>query len=179
MDLPLAFMIEDRCMKYNGYEFNSAVNGQCRKYKESDESVEKRGGEDESQLNTNPDGKYTFYTYRDSYRGSRRIVCTSRQLVDLHNDDIREYTWDCRYTDTDQFASVNMDISCGCFQEETLSGGKIAGIVIGATVALAVVAAICFRRICRKKSKKSKKIITSLPVVEPVLVPEIVVAHEV
>lgn len=164
-------------MKFNGYEFNSAINGFYRKYKESDESVDKRGGDDDSQLNANRDGKYYFYISRRS----RRVVCTSKELVDLYNDDVRPYH--CRYTETDQVASVNMDISCGCFQEETLSGGEIAGIVIGAAVALAVVAtvlAIYFRFICRYKSKE---IVTSLPVAEPVIVPEIVspkvvVAHD-
>lgn len=51
----------------------------------------------------------------------------------------------------------NPSVSCGCWNEDSLSGGEIAGIVIGVLAFLAIVAtllAIYFKRICRYKSQE-------------------------
>ena len=147
-------------MKLYDSDYNGVVGGYF-KYRESEESIEKRGGDSQSQsqLNVGSDGKYYFSIYRGS--SSNRVSCASNELA--VTDDIRSYTWDC------QGDNVNMDMSCGCFQEK-LSGGEIAGIVIGVAAFLVIVAtalAIYFRLICRYKSKE---IITSLHVDEPVIV---------
>ena len=105
--------------------------------------------------------------------GYDREKCVSRGYIEDFDSlvDINNLGWDCG--DLYGSGDRNPSVSCGCWNENKLSGGEISGIVIGVVVFLAIVATILsiyFRRICRYKSKN---IITSLPDHEVVVTPEV------
>ena len=152
VSVPLAFMVENHCLKFSS--ISTVANGFWRRYTETDESIERRGGDDNgAYLSVNFDGYYDLYIYE----GEDRIKCTSKDIVsDIGENNIYDMTsseWEtCIYTDTSQVANVNTDFSCGCFQDESLSGGEIAGAIIGAIVGvciLVILGVMIFK--CRKK----------------------------
>lgn len=149
-------------MKYSYY--TSTHLGSYRYYRESNQSVQKNGGEDVSGLGVSSwgenEGKYIFWTYSSG----RGISCVSKDHADVIGDGMYEMEpsdWSsCKYTDTDTCAEVDMSISCGCYQDNgKLSTIDTIGIVIGSILGLLYVTLVAF--VIYKCVKKNRKIPTS------------------
>lgn len=151
-----AFTVDGECFHYTGVSSIAPYNA---RFTESDASIEKDPDARDSYISPNSEGKYNMYRSV----GDNREKCTSRGYIEDFDSlvDINKMGWDC--SDYSGSGSRNPSVSCGCWNEDTISEGGIAGIVIGVVVALGVLA-FCFRRHKRsKESKESKEIVTSLP----------------
>lgn len=155
--VPLSFMIENHCLHYDGIW--TIANGFFRQYEETEESISKRGGNKDSQATLNPnwDGKFTMTVYD----GDREIRCDSVDTIDEIGqasmealESMTSSDWEtCRYVDNDEVAKVDTTISCGCYQDESLSKGDIAGIAVGSVIGVVLLGLTLFGiyKFCKKK----------------------------
>ena len=140
--------IVDECCTGCGFVGAFTIDGECFHQKsvtsygpysytftESKESIEKDPNADDSYVSPNRDGKYQLWRSV----GDSREKCVSRGDISDFDSlvDINKRGWDCG--DYSGPGNRNPSVSCGCWIDESLSGGEISGIVIGVLAFLAIV----------------------------------------
>lgn len=157
-----AFTIDGECFHQSGY--TTAYT-----YSESDKSKENDPDASSSYISSSNEGSLSKYNLYRSV-GDGREKCVSRGYISDFNSllDINELGWDCGdYTGN---GHRNPTVYCGCWvKDPVISGGDIAGIVIGVLAFCAIVGialAIYFKKCCRYKSDE---VITSTIQVEEVM----------